>query len=66
MEFKYGDRVRKKNIFPPILGTVMDERLPQNTPSGLFEDYLPLPVAVAWDNIPGKVWWENGEDLELA
>ncbi len=47
MEFKYGDRVRAYKT--DTLGTVVDERLPQNAPWGSFEDHLPHPVAVLWE-----------------
>lgn len=63
-EFKYGDRVKWSG--KPHFGTIVDERLPQAQPvMGNFVSCLPHPVAVLWDE-PGEVWWEKGENLELA
>lgn len=65
IEFLYGDRVKWKKSDIAIVGTVVDERLPQFAPLGNYESCCPYPVAVLWDE-PGEVWWENGENLELA
>lgn len=68
-EFKFGDRVKWSHTDLEgwvSYGTVVDERNRQAEPvMGDFDECLPQPVAVLWDE-PGEVWWTPGHEIELA
>jgi hypothetical protein len=61
-EFRFADRVRWQGT--ESYGTVIDERRTMAM-KGSFQECLPQPVAVLWDDTH-EVHWAPGHELELA